>query len=71
MGTKTEGKLFYGWVIVGASMVITCVGFGVEGPDMADAGKIAKYKDVIEIKTPDHRVLTSHMLGDDGTGISS
>jgi len=37
-----------------------------EGPDMAGAGKMAKYRDVIELKTPDHRVLTSHMLGDDG-----
>ena len=24
----TTRKLFYGWVIVGAGMVITCVGFG-------------------------------------------
>ena len=37
-----------------------------EGPSMAAEGKMAKYKDVIEIKSEDHRVLTSHMLGDDG-----
>lgn len=37
-----------------------------EGPDMSTEGKMAKYKDVIEIKSDDHRVLTSHMLGDDG-----
>ncbi len=37
-----------------------------EGPSMAAEGKMAKYKDVIEFKSDDHRVLTSHMLGDDG-----
>ena len=37
-----------------------------EGPSMAGPGKMAQYKDAIEFKSDDHRVLTSHMLGDDG-----
>jgi hypothetical protein len=37
-----------------------------EGPSFEDAGKTAKYKDRIEIKSDDHRVLTSNYLGDDG-----
>ncbi len=37
-----------------------------EGPSFSDDGKMAKYKDVIEIKSDDHRVLTSNMLDDDG-----
>jgi hypothetical protein len=37
-----------------------------EGPSMATPGKMAKMKDVIEIKSKDHRVLKSYMQGDDG-----
>ncbi|MGH8587344.1 MAG: DUF1579 family protein, partial [Gammaproteobacteria bacterium] len=37
-----------------------------EGPSCADDGKSAKYRDVIEVKSDDHRVMTSHTLGDDG-----
>ncbi len=37
-----------------------------EGPSMEAEGKVGKFKDVIEIKDDDHRVLTGHMLGDDG-----
>lgn len=38
-----------------------------EGPSCTGAEKLVKYKDVIELKSADHRVMTSHMLGDDGT----
>ena len=37
-----------------------------EGPSMADPSKMAKYRDVIEVKSDDHRVLTSAMQGADG-----
>jgi hypothetical protein len=37
-----------------------------EGPHMAAEGNTAKYKDVIEFKSDDHRVMTSHMQGEDG-----
>jgi hypothetical protein len=37
-----------------------------EGPDFVNEGKTAKYKDVIEFKDDDYRVLTSHTPGPDG-----
>jgi hypothetical protein len=37
-----------------------------EGPSMAGDGTLARYKDVIEIRSSDERVMTSHVLGEDG-----
>jgi hypothetical protein len=36
-----------------------------EGPDFTGE-KMAKYQDIIEFKSDDHRVMTSRVLGDDG-----
>jgi hypothetical protein len=59
-----QGEMPGGGGLDAAERVLT---LDAEGPDMAAEGKTAKYRDVIELKTDDHRVLTSHMLGDDGT----
>lgn len=37
-----------------------------EGPDFEVEGKIGKYRDIIELKSPDHRVMTSLALGENG-----
>ncbi|MGH8579489.1 MAG: DUF1579 domain-containing protein [Gammaproteobacteria bacterium] len=37
-----------------------------QGPSCTGDGKLVKYQDQIEIKCDDHRVMTSHMLGNDG-----
>jgi len=37
-----------------------------EGPSMSAEGKMAPYKDVIEIKSDSHRTLSSHTLDKDG-----
>ena len=68
VGTWIGSMMTHLWVYDGAldaaQRVLT---LEAEGPDMAGAGKTAKYRDVIEFKTDDHRVLTSHMRSDDGT----
>lgn len=38
-----------------------------EGPSFTDEGKMAKYRDTIEIRSDDHRVMTSSVQGDDGS----
>lgn len=38
-----------------------------EGPDMSVEGKMTRFRDVIEFESDDHRTLTSHMRGADGT----
>jgi polyisoprenoid-binding protein YceI len=67
VGTWIGSMMTHLWVYDGeldaAGRVLT---LHAEGPSMAGGGKLAKYKDVIEFKSDDHRVLTSHVLGDDG-----
>jgi hypothetical protein len=67
VGTWIGSMMTHLWVYDGtldaAGRVLT---LNAEGPHMAAEGKLAQYKDVIEFKSEDHRVLTSHMLGEDG-----
>jgi hypothetical protein len=67
VGTWIGSMMTHLWVYDGAldagERVLT---LEAEGPSMAGDGGMAKYRDVIELKSDDHRVLMSHMLGDDG-----
>ena len=67
VGTFVASMMTHLWLYDGgldaAEKVLT---LNTEGPDMAAEGKLARFKDAIEIKSHDHRILTSHMLGDDG-----
>lgn len=67
VGTWIGSMMTYLWLYDGeldtAEKVLT---LNSDGPAMTGEGKMAKYKDVIEFKSDEHRVLTSHILGDDG-----
>jgi hypothetical protein len=67
IGTWVGSMMTYLWVYDGELDASTNVlSLHNEGPSMSDPGKMSKYKDVIEFKSDDHRVMTSHLLGDDG-----
>jgi Protein of unknown function (DUF1579) len=67
VGTFIGSMMTNMWVCDGALDASgTVLTLDTEGPNMAAPGKMAKYQDIIEIKSDDHRVLKSQMLGDDG-----
>ncbi len=67
VGTWVGSMMAHLWVYDGeldaAERVLT---LHSEGPAMTGEGKMGQYKDVIEFKSPDNRVLTSFFLSDDG-----
>jgi hypothetical protein len=67
VGTWIGSMMTHLWVYDGtldaAGKVLT---LKAEGPHMTAEGTMAQYKDMIEFTSVDHRVLTSHMLGEDG-----
>ena len=59
-----EGYLWkYEGTVDASGKVLT---LNTEGPSMSSPGKMAKMKDVLEIKDKDHKVLKSYMQGPDG-----
>jgi hypothetical protein len=68
VGTWVGSMMTHLWVYEGtldaAQRVLT---LDTEGPSMAGDGSLARYRDVIEVKSEDHRVLTSHHRADDGS----
>ncbi len=67
VGTWIDSHLNHLWLYEGTidptGKILT---LETEGPDMKDMTKRAKYRDVLEIKSKDHKVLTSSTLGEDG-----
>lgn len=68
VGTFIGSMMTNLWVYDGAldasEKVLT---LDTEGPSMTGDGRMAKYKDVIEIRSKDERTLTSRVQSDDGT----
>ena len=68
VGTWIGSMMTHLWVYAGSlDAEEKALTLDAEGPSMAGDGKMAQYRDVIEFKSEDHRMLTSHMRGDDGT----
>jgi hypothetical protein len=67
VGTWIGSPMSHLWIYDGevdaSGKVLT---LNTEGPSFTDQTKLARYKDVIEVKSDDHRILTSHALGEDG-----
>lgn len=67
VGTWIGSMMTYLWLYGGEldkeEQILT---LNSKGPSLAGDGTIAQYKDVIQFKGDDHRVMTSHTLGDDG-----
>jgi hypothetical protein len=67
VGTWIGSMMTHLWIYDGeldaSGKVLT---LAAEGPSFTDPTKMAKYRDVIEVKSDDHRILTSHLLGEDG-----
>jgi hypothetical protein len=53
----------YDGVLDAAEKVLT---LDTEGPSFTAEGKMARFQDILEIKSDDHRVLSSRFLGEDG-----
>ncbi|MBY0461080.1 MAG: DUF1579 domain-containing protein [Gemmataceae bacterium] len=68
VGTFIGSMMTNLWVYEGtlASSGKTLV-LDADGPSFADPAKTAKYKDSIEILSPDHHTLSSQFQADDGT----
>jgi len=70
VGTWIDTSLPHMWVYNGSlddsGKILT---LHCDGPDFTQPGKTAKYKDVTEFKSPDHRVVTSWAQGTDGNWV--
>lgn len=68
VGTWQGSMMTHLWVYEGeldpAGRVLT---LNAEGPSFSGDNTLAKYQDIIEVKSPDHRILTSRTQGADGT----
>lgn len=69
IGTYVSSMMTHLWVYEGTldaasnKLTLDCEGPGMT---MTPEAKMAKYKDAIELKSADHWVLTSSVLGEDG-----
>lgn len=67
VGTFVGSMMAWMWVYSGSlNEGKTVLTLDTEGPSMAGNGGLAKYQDIIELKSENERTLTSRVLGEDG-----
>jgi hypothetical protein len=67
VGTFIGSMMAHLWVYEGTMDASgTVLTLEAEGPDMADPGRHTKYRDIVEFRNNDHRLLSSQILGEDG-----
>ena len=64
-GTERTRSLGGLWFLVEADEKVLTL--DTEGPSMSGDGTLSKYKDRIEFRSDDERIMTSHAQGADGT----
>ena len=68
VGTFIASMMTHLWIYDGAlDAAARILTLDAEGPDMAVEGKLDKYQDVTELKSDNHRLLTSRVLSAGGT----
>lgn len=63
IGSMMNHLWLYDGALDAAEKVLT---LDSEGPSMTGTGQMAKFRDVIEFLSDDHRMLSSHMLNESG-----
>jgi hypothetical protein len=67
VGTWVGSPMTYLWVYDGElDAGGTMLTLSSEGPSFTDPTKTGKYRDIIEMKGPDHRLLRAEVQGEDG-----
>lgn len=67
VGTFVGSMMTYLWIYDGSlDADHKTLTLDAEGPSFADSTKMAKYQDIIEVVSPDHHILRSQFLGEDG-----
>lgn len=64
IGSMMTNLWIYDGALDAAGKVLT---LDTEGPGMSEDGKLARYRDVLEVVSADHRTMSSEIQGDDGT----
>jgi hypothetical protein len=67
VGTFVGSMMTYLWVYDGElDAEEKTLALYAEGPSFTTEGEMGKYRDAIEFRSDDHRVMTSSVLGEDG-----